>query len=150
MQLFHGLLRQGWCFLYSRANSSEFDDFSADSDSFLPLASSSLEPLAMQDGSDGSCPKTVDQHFETANESREVLKRKEFVRARKAREWIMDENMAINLVQVVVGTGPNESYLPLDAERAFARYLDWPAWPAASSPGEVGPAWQVTSVAEFG
>lgn len=113
MQLFHGLLRQGWCFLYSRANSSEFDDFSADSDSFLPLASSSLEPLAVQDGSDGSCPKTVDQHFETANESREVLKRKEFVRARKAREWIMDENMAINLVQVLVGTGPNESYLHL-------------------------------------
>lgn len=108
MQLFHGLLRQGWCFLYSRSDVAETERGSFGEEFAPPVGNDFLDSMPEADG-----PQTIDQHFEAANESREVLKRKEFVRARKARQWITDDNFVTNLVQVILGTQPNESYLHL-------------------------------------
>ena len=54
----------------------------------------------------------VDDYFSAAaTTSREVFKRKERVRAKKAGTWIRSDRMVANLAQVVAGTAPTERYL---------------------------------------
>lgn len=54
---------------------------------------------------------SVDKHFQQADESREILRRREFVRAKKARQWITSKRMVPDLCKVIVGAEPNESFL---------------------------------------
>ena len=53
----------------------------------------------------------LDEYFAQANQSTHILKRCERVRAKKAGEWLNHSRMVPDLVQVIVGIGPNESYL---------------------------------------
>lgn len=99
--------------MYSGASASESNAGVDGDDHHLPLQNCAVEPSETADNGDSAVPNTIDQHFETANESREVLKRREFVRARKARAWITDQKMTSGLVQVIVGTQANEAHLHL-------------------------------------
>ena len=104
--MFHRLLSWGWWFLYSRdesgAPSCDLDDPALE---MPPLAD-----LHERESTIGNL-STMDELFIQANETREILKRCERVRAKKAGQWLKSERMIPDLVQVIIGIGPNESYL---------------------------------------
>lgn len=106
-QLFHGLLSQGWTYLYSRVSGED-----AEAQQVQGIGIGALE----NSGSNGRKTedvKTMDYHFGQADESREIFKRRERVRAKKAGDWLCSQRMVPELLQTVVGTEANESYLHL-------------------------------------
>lgn len=70
---------------------------------------------SIQSGETGAWGETgcvsLDDFFVDADESRDILQRRERVRAKKAGAWIRSNRMIPNLVQVIAGTAPTESYL---------------------------------------
>lgn len=105
MQLFHRLLYWGWWFLYTR------DIDAPEHVMNQPVDGSTLPPLPLPGGQDNAIFASVAEDFCQADESREIMQRRERVRARKAGEWMRSTRMIPDLLQVVVGISPNESYL---------------------------------------
>lgn len=106
--MFHRLLAVGWWYLYARKSGESADVLLRDLDSedfFQAVDSDASAAPVCGDG------MSVDDFFSFADESRDILQRRERVRAKKAGSWIRSRRFIPNLVQVVAGTGPRESYL---------------------------------------
>lgn len=107
MQMFHRLLQWGWWYLYSRDDTDiqKFDVYNNLNAADIPVLTDLIDYEPNGQGSN------MDDFFSQANQTREILKRCEKVRAKKAGEWINSSRMIPDLVHVIIGIGPNESYL---------------------------------------
>lgn len=92
----------------------------------------------------------VDEHFSQANDCAEVFRRQERVRSKKAAKWIQDPRMVLDLVQVVLGTEPNESYLHLLLKEHGEDTWSGQAWTSQLANRAAGSASQITCCANYG
>lgn len=111
VQLFHHLLSWAWWYLYSRKHDDTWEFFCSNLAADASTPNTDLPAITTEcNSAQEANPINADDIF-VGEETRDILTRRERVRAKKAGQWIASPSMVPSLAKVIVATTPNESYL---------------------------------------